>query len=702
MGAGQRRRRSGKDVPSVRRLLPLTFVLVACQGNIKLPDPLAVCADPGQVSLRRLNNVEYDNSLRDLLGDTTAPATNFPADPSVSFDNNGDALSMSPMLVELYANTAATVVDSALAPPPMPISEQDQAKALADAMCPGGNAPAGADYTCFGYLPGVGTAIEIWNDMYYVDHLQTVPANGDYTLSVRVYDAAPAGTAAQLEIDVDGKKVYLGNVTAPSSAPVVVTQSVTLSAGSHRIQLINANTARSYDRDLGVDWEKIEGPTNMANAAQTAFRNSFFACDPTKTSVDDCATQILQPFARKAYRRAVTMDEITPLVALVHTAMDQGDDFQTGIRLALRRILTSADFLFKVETDASPSDLTPHPLNPFELATRLSYFLWASTPDDELLSEAESGHLSDPAVLEMQARRMLDDQKAAALVDVFAAQWFRVRAFQLSTPSSTVFPEFDAPLRDAMTQETLLFLQSFLFEDHSGLDLLDANYTYLNDTLATHYGVTGVSGSAMQKVTLTTTQRGGLLTQGSVLTVTSQPNRTSPVRRGKWVLDNILCQPPPPPPPNVPAIPSDGMVAGATLRQLTEEHRANPVCNGCHIQMDPIGYAMEHYDGVGHWRDQDNGQPIDATGSLPSGANFDGAQQLAQVLKADPRFTTCMSKKMLTYALGRELTPPDDCLVNALTQQQAANGYRLSELAVAVVKSPAFRNRRPGKAASTP
>ncbi len=296
---------------------------------------------------------------------------------------------------------------------------------------------------------------------------------------------------------------------------------------------------------------------------------------------------------------------------------------------------------------------------------------------------------------------MLADPKAEALVDVFAAQWFKVRAFELHTASLTAFPEFDAPLKDAMANETLLLLKSFLFEDRSALDLLDANYTFLNDKLAAHYGIAGVTGSDMQKVMLQTSQRGGLLTNGSVLTVTSQPNRTSPVRRGKWVLDQILCQPPPPPPPNVPPIPSDGQVSGATLRQLTEEHRdKNAVCSGCHIQMDPIGYAMEHYDGVGHWRDQDNGQPIDATGQLPDGATFDGAQQLAGVLKADPRYATCMSRKMLTYALGRELTADDACVVDALTEGQAAKGYRLKELAVSVVKAPAFRNRRPGKAAS--
>lgn len=682
-----------------RPLLLAAALLLSCQGNIKLPpDPLAVCADPGQVTLRRLNNVEYDNSLRDLLGDSTQPANSFPADQAVSFDNNGDALAMSPMLVELYANTAQKIVDSALAPPPTPISEQYQASMLADAMCPNGMEPPGADYTCFGYLPGTGTAIEIWNDQYYIDHLQTVPADGDYTLSVRVYDAA-GSIAAQLELDVDGKKVYLGNVT--SASPVVVTQKVTLGAGSHRIQIINANDARSYDRDLGVDWLKVEGPTNMPSATQVAFKNAFFACDPVASGVDTCAKQILTPFARKAWRRPATDDELNQLVALVHVAQDNGDDFQTGIRLALRRVLTSADFLFKVETDASPTDMSPHPLSNFELATRLSYFLWASTPDDELLQEAEAGRLTDPVVLEAQARRMLDDQKAAALVDVFAAQWFRVRAFQLSTPSSTVFPSFTPPLRDAMTQETLLFLQSFLFEDRSALEMLDANYTYLNDILAQQYGIQGVAGSAMQKVTLTNNQRGGLLTQGSVLTVTSQPNRTSPVRRGKWVLDQILCQPPPPPPPNVPSIPSDGMVSGATLRQLTEQHRdKNSICSGCHIQMDPIGYAMEHYDGVGKWRDQDNGQPIDATGSLPSGANFDGAVQLAQTLKTDPRFARCISKKMLTYSLGRELTTADDCTVDGLTKLSQDNGYRLRELAVAVVKSPSFRNRRPGKAAT--
>ncbi len=681
----------------MRRLLPL-LLLCACTGRIQLPDALSACGDPGQVTMRRLNNVEYDNTLRDLLGDATQPANDFPADPSVSFDNNGDALAMSPLLVELYVNTAEKVVDAALLPPPTPISEQYQASALADAMCPGGTEPPGADYTCFGYLPGAGSAIIVWPHQFYVDHLQTVPADGDYTLSVRVYDAA-SGLNAQLQLNVDGKKVYLADVTAPSTAPVVVSQTVTLAAGAHRIQIINPNAARDYDRDLGVDWLEVEGPTNAPSPAREAFRAQFFACDPASAGVDACAKQILGPFARRAYRRPVSDDELAPMVALVHVALDQGDDFQTGIRLALKRVLSSADFLFKVETDQSPADATPHPLDDYQLATRLSYFLWASTPDDELLAQADQGRLSDPTVLEAQARRMLDDPKAEALVDVFGAEWLKVRAFELHTASLTAFPNYDAPLKDAMKQETLLLLKSFLFEDRSALDLLDANYTFLNDKLAAHYGITGVTGAAMQKVMLDSPQRGGLLTTGTVLTVTSQPNRTSPVRRGKWVLDQVLCQPPPPPPPNVPPIPSDGMVTGATLRQLTEMHRdKNSVCSGCHIQMDPIGYAMEHYDGVGHWRDTDNGQPIDATGQLPNGASFDGAQQLAGVLKNDPRFAQCLSRKVLTYALGRELTMDDECAVQALTDSQALKGYRLKELAVSVVKSPAFRNRRPAKA----
>ena len=536
-------------------------VLFSCEGTIQVPGTLingGPCADPGHVTLRRLNRVEYNHTMRDLLGDTTSPANTFPPDPSASFDNNGDVLAMSALLLELYESTASRVVDAALLPPAAPISQRYDARALHAAMCPGGTAPPGSDYTCFGPVNSTaGTpptaTLDIWEHDYYLDKLEAFPADGDYLLSVRVFQAG--AVVAKLNVLLDGKVVHQSDVTAARASPAMITVPVTVAAGNHRIQIRNPNSARAYDRDLGVDFLKVEGPNNPPNPAREALRTRTFACNPVTEGEDVCARKILGEFAHRAYRRPVTDDELDALVAMVTLAKAQGDDFQTGIRLGFKRALTSAEFLFKTEHDAEPDSVAAHPVSDVELATRLSYFLWASTPDDELLRAAEQGTLSDPASLEIQARRLLADPRSDALVEVFAAQWLKLRTLNPASPALDVYPGFDGALKTAMRDETLLFMRSFIREDRSALELLDARHTFLNERLAGHYGISGITGPAMQRVELTTPQRGGLLTHGSILTLTSVPNRTSPVKRGKWVLDQLLCQEPPPPPPNVPGLP---------------------------------------------------------------------------------------------------------------------------------------------------
>ena len=607
-----------------------------------------------------------------------------------------------PFCAELYESTAAKVVDSALLPPAPPISHKYDAQGLDDAMCPGGTEPVGADYTCFGATPSTAGSpatptVDIWEHDYYLDKLEAFPSDGDYVLSVRVFRAGTI--AAKLNVLLDGKVVHQSDVTAPRATPVTITVPVTLAAGNHRIQIRNVNSARAYEHDLGVDFLKVDGPNNPPNPARDALRAKIFACDPAKDGTEDfCARKILGDFAHRAYRRPVTTAELDALVAMVVLAKAQGDDFQTGIRLGIKRVLTSSEFLFKTELDDAPDTVAAHPLSDLELATRLSYFLWASTPDDELLRVAEMGGLSDPNLLELQARRLLADPRADALVEVFAAQWMKLRTLNPASPSLTVYPGFDGALKTAMRDETLMFLQSFIREDRSALELLDARYTYLNERLAGHYGIPGITGTAMQRVELTTMQRGGLLTHGSILTLTSVPNRTSPVKRGKWVLDQLLCQEPPPPPANVPALPEGVDATGKTLRQLAETHRNNVACSGCHVQMDPIGFSLEHFDGVGHWRDTDGTLAIDATGGLPDGRMFDGAIQLSKILKDDARVPRCISRKMLTYAIGRELNnTSDSCTLDTLTVQMKAKGNRLTELALQVVKSNQFRERRGAK-----
>ena len=681
------------------------FVLFSCEGKIEVRVPTELggaCADPGHVTLRRLNRVEYNNTVRDLLGDTTNPANTFPPDPSASFDNNGDVLAMSPLLLELYESTAARIVDAALLAPKPPITNQYTARSLHAAMCPTAGAPPGSDYTCFGSVPAMAgspatATLDIWEHDYYLDKLETFPADGDYLLTLRVYQAG--STTAKLNVILDGKVIHQSDVKGPRAAPVLVTVPVTLAAGNHRIQVRNPNSARAYERDLGVDFLKVEGPNNPPNPTREALRMKTFSCNPATDGGEDvCARKILGEFAHRAYRRPVTAAELDALVALVPLAKQQGDDFQTGIRLAFKRVLTSAEFLFKVEYDELPDALIAHPVSELELATRLSYFLWASTPDDELLRVAEQGNLSDPATLEIQARRLLADPRSDALVEVFAAQWMKLRTLNPASPALDVYPGFDGALKTAMRDETLLFLRSFLREDRSALELLDARYTFLNERLATHYGISGITGPAMQRVELNSPQRGGLLTHGSILTLTSVPNRTSPVKRGKWVLDQLLCQEPPPPPANVPALPEGVDANGKTLRQLAEAHRNNISCSGCHVQMDPIGFSLENFDGVGQWRTKEGTQTIDATGTLPDGRTFNGPTELSKVLKDDVRLPRCISRKMLTYAIGRELNNTSDgCTLDTLTKSMGKNGNRLGELALEVIKTNQFRERRGAK-----
>ena len=549
-------------IPLVSALLGLA----ACSGSSKLAvenaqppsgaptsTEAAICAtaprDPGRVTVHRLNRAEYNNTVRDLLSDTTAPARDFPDDDSgYGFDNIADVLSIGPLLLEKYQSAAE--------------------------------------------------------------------------------------------------------------------------------QLINA----AWDRDI-------------ANGT-TVVR----ICDPNADS--SCARQVLTRFALRAWRRPAESDEIDRYLALVSTASGQQDPPDVGVKLALQAMLVSPHFLYRVELDTNPDSPTAHPLNERELASRLSYFLWSSMPDDELMARASDGTLHDPAVLEQQVRRMLRDPKAAALRQNFAGEWLYTRAVDGIQPNSSLFPTFDSALRGAMRQETEMFFQSLLDENRSVLDLLGADYTFLNDRLADHYGLPSVGGSTLRRVVTTGTNRGGILTQASFLTVTSQPNRTSPVKRGKFVLGQLLCTEPPPPPPNVPPLP-EGSGQG-TLRQRLEAHRSNPACASCHSLMDPIGFGLENFDGIGKWRDRDtDGSLIDATGVLPDNKTFNGAKELAAALKTDPRLPGCVVSKVFTYALGRGPTAADACAIEDITRAFESRGNRLADLFVVIATSAPFVQRR-GEPGATP
>jgi hypothetical protein len=437
----------------------------------------------------------------------------------------------------------------------------------------------------------------------------------------------------------------------------------------------------------------------VTGRGDTASRKKIFVCRPVSQAQESgCARTILTTLAHRAFRRPVTSADIQPLMAFYQKGRTPGD-FDSGIQRAIQAMLVSPDFLFRFEHDPAPSakggPAPAHRVTDVELASRLSFFLWSTIPDDELLALAEKGTLSDPAVLERQVHRMLDDPRADALVTNFAGQWLNLRSVETQKPDPVIFP-FDEALRQAFMKETELFVSSIFREDRSLLDLLSADYTFLNERLAEHYGIPRIYGSQFRRVTLTDVNRHGLLGQGSVLTVTSYPNRTSVVQRGRWILENLLGTPPPPPPPNVPELKAAPNGKLLTMRDQMQAHRANPVCASCHGRMDPLGFALENFDGVGRWRDEDAGQKIDAGGKLPDGTEFQGPAGLSNLLLTKYRddFVGTATEKLLTYALGRGVEYYDYPAVRAIDREAARDHYRISSLILAIVKSTPFQMRR--------
>jgi hypothetical protein len=440
----------------------------------------------------------------------------------------------------------------------------------------------------------------------------------------------------------------------------------------------------------------IDGPYNATGRGDTPSRAKIFVCHPAERSQENqCAQRILASLARAAYRRPVSEADWKPLLAFYQNARVKGD-FDYGIQKAIEALLVAPDFLFRVETDPLPGGRN-HRVSDIELASRLSSFLWSSVPDETLLEVAEKSKLSSPAVLAQQVDRMLDDPRSFAFVSNFAGQWLQIRNLATVRPDPIAFADFDESLRYSMQRETELFFDSIVRENRSILDLLGADYTFLNERLAIHYGIPGVYGSQFRRVALTDPNRGGLLGQGSLLTVTSPPNRTSVVQRGKWILDNLLGEPPPPPPADVPAL--DATTKGArklTLREAMELHRANPGCAVCHRNIDPLGFALENYNGIGGWRSKDGESAIDASGKLPDGTQFDGPAGLKRVLATGRRdeFVSTVTEKLLTYGLGRGVEYYDMPAVRAIMRQTEANQYRLRDLILAVASSVPFQMRR--------
>jgi hypothetical protein len=471
--------------------------------------------------------------------------------------------------------------------------------------------------------------------------------------------------------------------------------------GGSRLQSFRRSTLIATDHRgvPHVESVTISGPFNPAGSGDTPSRRRVFTCAPTKgASADEaarCARTIVSNLARRAYRRPVTGADLTPLMTFYDTGQREAG-FERGVEMALRAILMSPKFLLRVERDATaaaPGSLAR--VSDIDLASRLSFFLWSSIPDDELTEGAAKGRLSTPAVLDAQVRRMLRDPKASALVDNFAGQWLHARNLRSATPDKNTFPDFDDNLRQAFERELQLFVGSLIDDDRSVLDLMTADHTFVNERLARHYGIPHVYGPQFRRVTVTDEARKGLLGKGAVLLVTSHADRTSPVVRGKWILENLLGTPPPPPPPDAPSLEDTPSNAPLTMRQRMEVHRANPACAGCHKVMDPIGLALENFDAVGRWRDLDAESPIDASGVLADGTPVNGAVDLRQALLKRPDVLVGTTvEKLMTYALGRGLTPADMPAVRAIVRDASKDGYRFSALVRGIVASTPFRMRR--------
>ena len=667
--------------------------------------------NPGRTEpLHRLNRTEYQNAIRDLLALDIDAAMLVPADDqSYGFDNIAGVLKVSPTLLERYLTAAREISRLAVG---------------ASTMSPAGETfRVVSDLSQYQHRDGLPFGTRGGASVSY-----NFPRDGEYDIKVELLDlfaAAPIREPHQLELSIDGERVTIFALTprdrendqgaAYNSGPDELQVRVQVNAGPRVVtatfikktdalaESIRQPFARPhgegdyllYQPHLGT--VTITGPFNVTGVDDTPARRRIFVCQPLNSAEEaPCARQILSTLARRAYRRPVTGTDLDDLLAFYAQGRDSGG-FEAGIERALRALLVSPSFLFRVVSD--PAGIAPgtaYRLTDLELASRISFFLWSSVPDDELLEVAARGLLQDPAIVESQVRRMLADPRSEALAKNFAGQWLRLRNISGALPSDVIFPDFGESLREDFVRETELFFASIIREDRSVTELLTADHTFLNERLAKHYDITGVYGSDFRRVTLVDPNRRGLLGQGSILTVTSYPDRTSPVGRGKWVLENVLGTPPPPPPANVPELEPDadsGKVLA--MRERMEQHRANPVCASCHRIMDPLGLALENFDAVGRWRaHMPGGSAIDASGAMPDGTAFDGPADLRALLVRRPeQFATVVTEKLLTYALGRGVEYHDAPAVRQITRGAAADDYGLASLVVGVVNSTPFQMR---------
>jgi hypothetical protein len=695
----------------------------AIEAALRKVDPKAPL-NPGRVTVRRLNRTEYGNTVRDLLAIDFDPAEDFPSDDiGYGFDNIGDVLTLSPVLMERYLAAAESIVQRAFPAEPLKTPENNTG---AKYLEPGGNRVPQTRYRPVSGGPGDGVTTGPLHKDYRID------PQAEYLFRFRAW-AKPKG--AKVAVLACGREVAgpaseaeiakLAGAALPALRPFRILQTVEITAGEERgAQRVEVKLGPiSGVRRLAV--AVLKGPegqpapeVHIENFLLTgpldprpAFQRRTLAAVAGKPRSEQ-TREILRTFAGRAYRRPATEAEVGRLVRFVEETEKAGGKWEAGLQLALQAVLVSPKFLFRVELDDRPDAAEAHPITDHQLASRLSYFLWGSLPDDELLALAGAGKLA-PA-LEAQARRMLKDPRAlSALVDSFAMQWLQLKRIAFIAPDGALFPGFSQRLRESMLRETELFLEAIVQEDRSVLDLVGADFTFLNERLARHYGISDtmgnrvgrkpsrpggqpIRGEGFVRVSLADGERGGLLTQASVLTVTSNPTRTSPVKRGRWVLEQILGEPPPPPPPDVPELPETSQaVQSGSLRQRMEKHRADPRCANCHARMDAIGFALENYNAIGAWRTKDGAFDVDAAGAFPDGTSFKGPRELRKVLlDRKDLLARCLIEKLMTYALGRGIEPYDERAIQRIQAALAKDGYKFSTLVVEIVKSDPFRLRR--------
>jgi hypothetical protein len=663
--------------------------------------------NPGRATLHRLNRAEYANAIRDLLALEIDVAELLPADDTgYGFDNIGDVLNVSPLLLERYLSAANKISRLAVGDITLPPSYQTyvvqhglmQSDRMSEDM------PLGSRG---------GTSVR-----------HRFPVDGEYEISVglqrgRYDEFLGLARERKLDLTLDGQRLERFTVAADPRASELVYGAgddpdlhlkirVPVKAGTRTLvatfqkDTVMPEGILPNNRETaffeGVGSVSVAGPYNVQGPGATPSRARIFPCHPATPAAEEaCAEKSISGLARRAYRRPIVADDLPPLLALYRRGAQSGG-FEAGVRLALQKILVSPEFIFRMEFD--PPDAAPgsvHRISDVELASRLSFFLWSSIPDDELLAVAERGGLSDASVLEGQYRRMLADPRSRALVKNFSGQWLFLRNIARIQPDPAAFPNFDENLRQALAQETELLIESTLRENRSVADLLNTDYTFVNQRLAEHYGIAGIYGNAFRRVAVSDPKRQGLLGQASILTVTSYPNRTAPTIRGKWVLEQLLGTPPPPPPPNVPSLKDDASTKTMTMRARMEEHRASPQCSVCHRLMDPVGFSLENFDGLGRWRDSTGPGtgPIDSSGVLPDGTKFDGPEGLREVLlsKRD-LFVETFTERLLTYALGRGLEQYDSPVVRKITREAAADDQRWSSIILGIIKSAPFQMRR--------